>query len=86
MIADYKFFMTPMCPNCGEIGQFLDTIKLQGEKIDATTDEGLEEARKYKVMGVPMMVFFDKDGKEVTRADNIDDIKKVLDNKSLLDI
>ncbi len=86
MISSYKFFMTPMCPNCGEIAEFLDTIELKGEKIDATTDEGLEESRKYRVMGVPLMIFFDKDKKEVNRATSIDEIKKLLENKSLLDL
>lgn len=82
----YKFFMTPMCPNCAEIKEFLQTIELKGEIIDATTDEGLKEAEKLNVMGVPMMIFLDSEGKEKSRADNLDDIKKNLDNKSLLDI
>ena len=75
-----------MCPNCQEIKEFLQTVELEGKIIDATTDEGLKEAEELSVMGVPMMVFLDNDGKEKSRADNIDDIKKVLDNKSLLDI
>jgi len=86
MIAAYKFFMTPMCPDCGEVPEYLPTVGFKGEVIDATTDEGHEEAQKLGVMGVPMMIFVEKDGKEVNRADNIDDIKKVLENKSLLDI
>jgi len=79
----YKFFMTPMCPNCGEIKEFLKTVKAEGDIIDASTDEGLEEAQKYSVMGVPTMVFIGKDGKESARAGSIDEIKKILDNKSL---
>jgi len=78
----YKFFMTPMCPDCGEIKEYLETLDLKGEIIDATTDEGLEESQKLGVMGVPMMVFFEKD-KETSRAEDIDDIKNVIENKSL---
>ena len=74
-----------MCPNCGEIKQYLETIDFKGEIIDASEDEGLEEAKKLGVMGVPAMVFIDKDGKEINRANNLDDIKKILENKSLLD-
>jgi len=77
--------MTPMCPNCGEIKEFLETLDLKGDIIDATTDEGLEESQKLNVMGVPMMIFFNGK-KETNRAESLDDIKKVLENKSLLDI
>jgi len=78
--------MTPMCPNCGEIREYLATIDVKGEIIDATEDEGLEKAQKLQVMGVPMMVFFDEEGKETSRADNLEDIQKVFENKSLLDV
>ena len=86
MITTYKFFMTPMCPDCGEIKEYLTTIQFKGEIIDAATDEGLEESQKLGIMGVPCMVFLDKDGKEETRATDIDEMKKVLENKSLLDV
>jgi len=86
MITGYKFFMTPMCPNCGEIKEFLKGVKLQGDIIDATEEEGLEEAKKLAVMGVPAMIFLDENGKEETRATDLDSIKTVLENKSLLDI
>lgn len=77
--------MTPMCPNCGEIKEYLATIDLKGEIIDASEEEGLEEAKKLGVMGVPTMIFLDKDGKEVNRANSLEDIKKIIENKSLLD-
>ena len=86
MIASYKFFMTPMCPDCGEIKDYLETIELKGEIIDASTDEGLKLAEAFGVMGVPNMIFLDKNGKEQSRADDLDDIRKVMNNKSLLDI
>ena len=82
---EYKFFMTPMCPNCGEIKDYLAGIELKGDIIDATTDEGLEEAKKLGVMGVPTMIFLDED-KEVNRADNLDDIRNIIENKSLKDV
>ena len=86
MISKIKFFMTPMCPDCGEIKDYLATIDFKGDIIDATTDEGMEESQKLEVMSVPTMIFLDKSDKEVNRADNLDDIKKILENKSLLDM
>ena len=86
MITQYKFFLTPMCPDCSEIKEYLETVQLKGEIVDAATDEGLEESQRLNVMGVPTIVFLDKDGKEVNRAGDIDEIKKILENKSLLEI
>jgi glutaredoxin len=86
MISSYIFFMTPTCPNCGEIKEHLDEFKVKGKLMDAATDEGLEAAQDYSVMSVPTMIFLDKNGKEVNRAHNLDDIRKILENRSLLDL
>jgi hypothetical protein len=86
MIKSYRFFMTPMCPNCGEIDEYLKTVRVKGERFDATTDEGLEAAQKSEVMSVPTLIFVDENGGEQSRAHNITDVKKVLENRSLLDI
>ena len=86
MIAGYLFFMTPMCPNCGDMAEYLKTIDLNGRTVDATTDEGLEESQRLGVMGVPTILFIDAKGNEVNRATDIPGIKRILENKSLLNI
>ncbi len=89
MIKSYIFFMTPMCPNCQEIKEWIKSsgeLKIIGKIVDATEDEGMEEARKLGVMSVPTMVFLDEDGKEQARATSLDEIKKIIENKSLLDL
>ena len=79
----YKLFFTPMCPNCPKIKEFLKTVKIEGEFIDATTPEGLDEARKYEVAGVPVVLFLE-DEEIVNRANTIDEVKKVVENKKLV--
>ena len=79
----YKLFFTPMCPNCPKIKEFLKTVKIEGEFIDATTPEGLEEAKKYEVAGVPAVLFLDGDD-VVSTAKTIDEVKKVVENKQLI--
>ncbi len=79
----YVFFMTPTCPNCTEIKEYLETAGVSGEIIDASEEAGFEKAKEYGVMGVPLMIFFNDKGSELNRADNIDDIRKVIENKSL---
>jgi thioredoxin-related protein len=86
MIASYKLFMTPMCPNCSEIHEYLETTTLKGGEVDASTEEGLEQAQQYGVMGVPTMVFLDKKGTEINRATTIAEIKRIISNRSLLEL
>ena len=78
-----------MCPNCQEIKEWLsssDEVKITGDVIDATDDDGMELSKKYGVMSVPTMLFLNEKDEEETRATELDEIKKVLKNKSLLDI
>jgi hypothetical protein len=87
MFDKYYFFMTPMCPNCGEIHEWLEEnpeIMSKGEEIDATTKEGLEKAKKLEVSGVPTIVFM-KNNEKVGKAHDIDEFQKFVENKSLKD-
>jgi hypothetical protein len=86
MIKRYLFFMTPMCPNCSEIHEFLETVKMPGDEIDATEEAGMELSQKFDVMSVPTMIFIGEDGREQSRATNITEVQRVLGNKSLLDL
>ena len=76
-------FFTPACPNCAKIKTFMEDKDLENEWIDATTAEGLMKAKEFKVMGVPVVIFLDENGKEVTRATDIEEIKRVIENKQL---
>jgi hypothetical protein len=78
--------MTPMCPNCAEIHDFLSTVKLPGDEIDATETAGMELAQKFEVMSVPTMIFINEDGREHARASKISEIQRIIGNKSLLDM
>ena len=83
MIKKYMLFFTPMCPKCPKIKEFMEDKKLEKEWVDAATKEGLEKARELGVSGVPAVIFFDENGKEVTRATTIEEVKRVLENKQL---
>lgn len=73
----FKLFTTQRCPKCPEVKEFMQGLDIEGEFIDASTPEGLEEAKKFNIMNVPLVIFFDGD-KEVERAGSIEEIKKVL--------
>lgn len=78
MIKSYKLFTTQTCPNCPPVKEFMQTVKIEGEHIDATTDEGREEAIKNGIAAVPTVLFFDENKELVERAITVDDIKNIL--------
>jgi len=86
LIKRYLFFTMPACPDCHMIREFLEEKKIKVEEIDTVEDEGMEKAVEFNVMSAPTMIFLDEDGKEVTRANSVDEVKKVVENKSLMDI
>ena len=85
-IKKYMLFFTPMCPKCPKVKEFMEDKGLEKEWVDASTKEGLEKSRELGVSNVPTVIFFDEEGKEVTRATTIEEVKRVIENKSLSDV
>jgi glutaredoxin-related protein len=82
----YKLFFTPMCPKCPAIKEFMKGLDIEGEFVDATTPEGLEQARKYEIISVPTILFFDDKNEIVSKAHDLEEVKRVVENKSLTDV
>ena len=78
----YKLFFTPMCPNCPKVKDFMKTVKMEGELIDASTKEGLAQAAKFDVMSVPTVIFLEGDVVKSV-ASLVEEIKRVTQNKTL---
>jgi ribonucleoside-triphosphate reductase len=78
MIKSYKLFTTPSCPNCPAVKEYMKTIKIKGEEIDASSDKGRNEAINLGIMSVPTIVFFDENGNEVKRANSIRELNKIF--------
>lgn len=87
MIKSYKIFFTPTCPKCPMVKKYMkEDSGLNGVEVDASTEDGLEEAIKFGVNAVPTAIFFNADGEERGRANSIEEIKRILENKSLSEI
>jgi len=86
MIKKCMMFYTPACSKCPKIKEYLEDKEIEKELIDASTEEGLEKARELKVSNVPVVVFFDENGKEISRAVDIEEVKKVIEHRSLSDV
>ena len=85
-IKKYMLFFTPMCPKCPKIKDYMKDKNIEKEWVDATLKEGLDKAREFKVMNVPTVIFFDENDKEVARASNLEEVKKIIENRTLSDI
>jgi predicted DsbA family dithiol-disulfide isomerase len=83
MIKKYMLFFTPMCPKCPKIKEYMNTKDLEKEWVDAATADGLEKAREFGVSGVPTIIFFNENGEEVSRATEIEEVKRIVENKTL---
>jgi len=72
-----------MCPRCPKIKAYMEEQNIEKEWVDCVTPDGLEKARELKVGNVPTVIFFDESGKEVSRATNIEEVKRIVENKTL---
>jgi len=64
-----KLYTTPTCGPCRQLKAKIAAdavLAPQVEIVDITTSTGMEEARKYSIFSVPVMLFF-KDGQPVNQ-------------------
>jgi hypothetical protein len=73
---NYILFTTTFCRNCPQVKEYVkNNIKIPGKEIDVSND--LDIAKKYNIMSVPTIIFFNNDI-IVFEAHNIEDIKKFM--------
>ena len=78
-IKSYMLFTTPFCKACKGVKEFLSNSTINGDHIDASSDEGGEVAVKYNVQGVPTVIFLDEKNNEITRARTLSDVKEIIE-------
>lgn len=76
--VSYMFFYRNTCPNCPPVKEFVETMQLEGSMINVDTDEGMTEASHYEILAAPTVLFFDKKGKEVMRACNVEQLREAF--------
>lgn len=83
-ISKIKLFFTPMCPKCPFIKEYLETKRIEKELVDAATPKGLEQAKEYGVSSVPTVLFFDEKDELVSEAHTLEEVKRAIENKTLV--
>ena len=77
--ASFIYFTKKTCPNCPAVKEFVEKLDIKHTNYVVDTAEGLEKAREYNVFAVPTVIFFGADGKELSRAYNVKEIKAKLE-------
>ncbi|MFA5928499.1 MAG: ribonucleoside triphosphate reductase [Candidatus Margulisiibacteriota bacterium] len=77
-VAGFKLFYTDTCSNCPPVKDYVAKLDLQGEFINATTEEGLDEAKKYGIYSTPSVILFDQESNIVTTAHTTAEIEQCL--------
>lgn len=74
----FKFFYSENCPNCPSVKEYIQSLPLEGEYVNASEPDGLKTAREYNIMAVPTIVFLDNKGEIISQAHNKVEIEKCL--------
>lgn len=69
--SSYVFFFRQTCPACPAMKAKLETLDLEGIKLDVDSTEGLEAAVKYQIMVTPTVVLLDGQGRELMRLTDV---------------
>ena len=75
----YKLFTTQFCHKCPSMKEFMTAQdNIGGEVVNCSVPEGMEEARKFNVTAVPLVVFVDDSGSEVKRFESKEEVEEFL--------
>ena len=80
--ASFSFFFKETCPNCPPVKAVIDSIALEGNKINVDDSNGLTEAMNSSVYSAPTVILYDSKGSEIYRTGNADKLKSFLKVKT----
>lgn len=66
-IVEVIKFSAEWCKPCGFLANELKDIELEIKNVDVDTEEGQQLSKKYRVRGIPLILFVDEKGEEIHR-------------------
>ncbi len=81
LVSSYALFYKENCPNCPPVKDFVEKLSLSGTAVDVGNDRGLEEAEKHQVFAAPTVIFFDREGSEVLRANSLSTLVSLVQHE-----
>ncbi|MDA3811839.1 MAG: glutaredoxin domain-containing protein [Spirochaetaceae bacterium] len=80
--ASYTFFFKETCPNCPPVKAVIDSIEMDGNKINVDDSNGLTEAMNSSVYSAPTVILYNDKGSEIYRTGNAEKLKSFLKVKT----
>ena len=77
-IAYYNIFYSQFCRNCPPVKNYMNTLPLDGENFDVSSDLGLGIAREYNIMSTPAVLLFDADKNLIQKAHSVEEVEKIF--------
>ncbi|MBN1243644.1 MAG: hypothetical protein JXA15_13160 [Spirochaetales bacterium] len=77
-VAEYTVYVRATCPGCPPVKAFLAASGLPGRLVDVDAEEGLREALAAGVMSTPTAILADGEGRELTRARSVQELRSTL--------
>lgn len=71
----FKVFFQPNCHKCPAVKNYLLTLGMEGESINAL--EHMEDCSNLGISSTPTVLFYDDSNSEIGRAYDIEGIKKI---------
>lgn len=77
-VATYSFFFKETCPNCPPVKAVIDSVEIEGNKINVDSSNGLTEAMNSSVYSAPTVILYNAKGSEIYRTGNPEKLKSFL--------
>jgi len=75
----YLLFTTRFCHKCPKMKEYMaGQDKVNGAVVDASTPEGMEEAKRYNIQGVPTVVFLDEENIVLKKCSEKEEVEEFL--------
>lgn len=78
-IVRYELFARATCPNCPPVKTYVANLSVPGAIIDVDSSEGLADAAKKGVLAAPTVIVYGKDGNEIARAHNVEELEEIFE-------
>lgn len=76
--ARLEVYTRKTCPNCPPISAYCSSVNMPVQWIDVDSHDGFVQAKDSSVRSAPTVILFDNNGRELTRAYSVNELKTLL--------
>ncbi|MCL2519776.1 MAG: hypothetical protein FWE37_02050 [Spirochaetaceae bacterium] len=76
--VSYQLFTKASCPNCPSVKSFVEALAVNGQHLSVDEEANFALAKAKKVLAAPTVIFYDVNGNELCRANNLNDLQSLF--------